>query len=155
MYGKMSGNIRHSLPQKTKQKQEGKERKHTEHQVIPKSTPLPVQSLKVCPKSEWSFVFGAVVPSAVTAHSGPALAELGFSEWKERKNRNPTPRGAACLLLWIFLSAVCLRRRHSGKYEPANPSWQWGVRLSRGPLTPPTPGPATTPKWIVISDLGV
>lgn len=148
MYGKSPISISNSLPEKTKQKKERKLRKHGKHQAMLEPSPLPVQRLKVCPESEWSFVFGTVVPSAVTAHFGPVLAELRCSEWKESKNRNPTPRGAACLLLWIFLSAVCLRRRHSGKYEPANPSWQWGVRLSKGPLTPPTPVPLQHPNGL-------
>lgn len=65
---------------------------------------------------------------------GHSQLSCSFWEWKEIKNRNPMPRGSACLLLWIFLSAACPRRRHTGKYEPANWSWQWGVRLSRGLL---------------------
>lgn len=76
-------------------------------------------------------------PLAVTAHFGAALAELRFSEWKESKNRNPTPRGAACLLLWIFLSAVCLRQRHRDTVGNTNQPTQADSEESDCQAAPP------------------
>lgn len=102
------------------------------------------------------FILLGRSPLAVTPHFGAKLAELQFLRMKGKEK--PKPNSTRVCLSAIVDIFIC----RSSKAET-----QWEIRTSQPKLTvrsqtvkrsaPSTTAtiPATTPKWIVISDLGV